>query len=109
MISGQEIRFIELDGLGVLPDVVGVVNAAGQTFEVSRLNCFELPDAEFGSRSDGFEADAPIGPPGFYAENAFVSHGLTACSRYYNVSIELLKEFSVSLDTVWYTAGRKCS
>jgi hypothetical protein len=62
-IEGKQVAFIEIDRSRVLPDVVGVVNSARQPAELTGFDSFELTHAQFGGRSNGFEADASLLPP----------------------------------------------
>jgi hypothetical protein len=62
-IEGKQITFIEIDRPRILPDVVGVVDSARQSAELTGFNGLELTHAQFGGRSDGFEADAFLLPP----------------------------------------------
>jgi hypothetical protein len=72
----QQIRLIKSDGLRVLSDVAGVVNAAGQAIEIAVFNGGQLPDTQPRGRSDGFEADALPLPPASDAENACLRHNI---------------------------------
>ena len=103
MVKSQQIRCIEFDGIGVLPDVVSIVNPAGEALEVARLDRFQNPDTEFGGRSHGFERDA------FSVRQVFTPRMLLSLiTKYYNASTRVLKHFSVSPNTICYTSGRQC-
>ena len=80
-IERQQIGFIELDRARVLPNVTRVINAAGQTLEVSRLDGFEMANAEFCERGDVLQRDTFLLPPGFYAEDACILHRVNQVDR----------------------------
>jgi hypothetical protein len=74
MIRSQQLSHREVDGMGVLANVVRIVDSARQTLEFALLNEFELPHADFCCFGDGFERNSSLKSPGSDTENAFVSH-----------------------------------
>ena len=72
MIIGQNFGFIEVDGACILPDVIGVVNAARKFAEIARFDGVEMAHAQFGRRGYRSEADAFLLTPCPETENTRV-------------------------------------
>ena len=74
LIESEQIGFVESDGAGVLPDVAGIVDSAGQFAEIARFDGVQMAHAESGGRGNGLQADALLLPPDFHAKYASIVH-----------------------------------
>jgi hypothetical protein len=71
-VKSQQLGFIEIDGFGVLTNIAGVVNAAGQFLKVAALDSLQAANVDFRRFRDLLQRNAPIPPYGSQAQDASI-------------------------------------
>jgi len=77
VIEIEKILFVEFNRSRILADIIRVINAPGQAFEIARFDGFELPGAQLGRRGDLIKADAFADSPRPDPQNSCLVHSRT--------------------------------
>ena len=106
VVEIEEIRFVEIYRPRILTDIVRVINAPGQAFEIARFDGFELPGAQLGRRGDLIKADAFADSPRSNPQNSCLVHSRTVLAElkwYSKHRLTVFKGTRPAFSYIWYT------
>jgi hypothetical protein len=106
VIEIEKILFVEFNRSRILADIICIVNAPGQAFEIARFDGLELPGAQLGRRSDLIKADAFADSPRPDPQDSCLVHSRTVLVEpkwYSKYRLTVFKGTRPAFSYIWYT------